>query len=129
MQHQSHSNVKPQLVSVGVDRAQFTIKGIAMPTADGRNEVALCLGESVAVSGRLTPATGWQLGNLPMRLLWNGQPLPASPATIRPTHDRHELMIVSDAYDAGLVEPRAFNQKRTIALNISVNVIPRSGCS
>lgn len=129
MQHQSYSNVKPQLVAVGVDRAQFTIKGITMPTADGRNEVALCPGESVSVSGRLTPATGWQLGGLPIRLLWNGQPLPASPATIRPTYGRHELMIVGDAYDAGLVEPRAFNQKRTIALSISVNVIPRSGCS
>jgi len=129
MQHQSYSNVKPQLVSVGVDRAQFTIKGITMPTLDGRNEVAICPGESVSVSGRLTPATGWQLGNSPIRLLWNGQPIPASPATIKPTYGRHELTIVGDAYDMGLVEPRALNQKRIIALNISVNVIPRSGCS
>lgn len=131
MQHQLHSNVKPRLVSVGIDRAQFTVKGIAMPTSDGRNEVAVCPSESISVSGRLIPAAGWQLnGTVPVRLFWDNQSLPTSGATLRPTLGKHELRIVGEANDMGLIEPRALNQKRSIMLRITVNVVPRaSGCS
>ncbi|BCX03734.1 MAG: hypothetical protein KatS3mg053_1672 [Candidatus Roseilinea sp.] len=130
MQHNQHSNVKPRLVSVGADRAQFAIRGVTMPTIDGRNEIAICQGETVSVSGRLIPASGWLLKNsVPVQLMWDGQFLSASGAALRPTFGKHELRIVGRAYDAGLIEPRALNQERPIMLRITVNVVPKtSGC-
>ncbi len=129
MQHQNHSNVKPKLVSVGVDRAQFTVKGIAMPTQDGRNEVAVCPGESISISGRLIPTTGWELIGSSPTLFWGDQAFSAPVATIRPTYGKHEFRISADARDTGWREPRALNQRRQIMLRITVNVVPKtSGC-
>ena len=127
MQHQNYSNVKPKMVDVGLDRAQFIVNGIPMPTRDGRNEVIICPRTVVPISGRLTPAAGWKLRDfMPARLFLDEQPLLSGMLL---AYGEHSLTISGDVFDEGLVEPRALDQKRSITFTITINVVRQtSGC-